>query len=286
MIIHIDKTTMRKFWMISALALSSVLMTSCGGNDAASGSGEGAVEEVNYYSQLANQSVDAVLWSSVSAEAHFMYKQSYARAKELLRENMGRVESSLPPAVVLDLDETVLDNSPYMIQLIRDQSTFSESSWEEWVKASNAQALPGAVDFLNYCQDNGVEIFYISNRSMEHFTETQQNLENLKLPFADFDHILLMDSDLSDKSDRRARVESSNSIVLFCGDNLRDFKEDFKGREENFGKARVDEMEAVLLQKFVLFPNPMYGEWTRLFVRSNPEEEVAQKAAVIDRLGQ
>lgn len=284
MIILIDKTTMRKFLMNSALALSAAFLISCGGGNTTSNEGGETPNPTNYYGVLANQSVDAVLWSNTSAEAHYMYMQLYDVAKSKVRQNLERVGGK-NPAVILDLDETVLDNSPYMVQLIRDKSTYSEASWDEWIRQASAECIPGAVDFINFCVENGVEVFYVSNRSIEHLEPTITNLEALGLPFADMDHVLLKEGDISDKSSRRKQIMAGYSIVLYGGDNLRDYQEDFKGREEDFGKDKVNALADRMYDEFVLFPNPMYGDWTRMYVRSAPDEEAAAKEAIINRLG-
>lgn len=261
-------------------------MIACGGEAGTQGSEEMPknLVELNPTQVLSNQSMDAALWFNTSAEADYIYRQTYAYARTRLEERLNNVESGRLLAVVLDIDETVLDNSPYQIQLLKDGATYSEGSWSEWVQAERAEGLPGALNFTLFCESRGIEVFYISNRSNEFMKSTLNNLAKEGFPFADEDHILLKEGGESDKSDRRMRVAAAYNILLFCGDNLRDYKEDFIERGHDFGKDYVLQMEADLLRNFVLFPNPMYGEWTRFYVRDEPAAEMEAKRAAVDRI--
>ncbi|MBK6550568.1 MAG: 5'-nucleotidase, lipoprotein e(P4) family [Flavobacteriales bacterium] len=209
--------------------------------------------------ELSQMGVDAVLWQSTSAEVYWIYQQAYAHAKEKLAKNLA-TESAKPAAVVVDIDETVLDNSPYQVGAIRNARTFDQADWKVWTDKASAAASPGALDFLLHTKSLGCEVFYITNRDIRERASTLKNLNDLGFPFADEAHLLLMDG-ASDKTERRANVSATHRIVLMVGDQLRDFDERFKDRAANYGKGVVDAMADSLSNYFILLPNPMYGTY-------------------------
>lgn len=223
-----------------------------------------AQKTVDENTLLSQQNVDAVIWYNTSAENYYLYEQTYAYATLMLSQKLTQLKPGMPPAVVLDIDETVLDNSPYQISLIQKGETYTEDSWRVWVEKANANLLPGVGAFLRFCEENGVTVFYISNRSEKYLEPTMLNLNRYQLPNADPDHVLLM-GDLSDKSERRAQVTQNHQVLQYIGDNLRDFNEVFKARSNAYGKELVKERLAEMLPQYIILPNPMYGEWQRVF---------------------
>ncbi len=231
------------------------------------------VEEVNPLSQ---QSVNAVLWYNTSAENAYIYEQTYYTAALMTQKNMGLAKESKPFAVVLDIDETVLDNSPYSLNLIKTNTQYTPETWAEWVTKADAKALPGVKNYIEYCEQNAISVFYISNRSAALLNATLKNLESLGLPFADEAHVLLM-QDESDKTPRRDLLEREYNVLLYIGDNLLDFDNRYLDRSENFGKTTVQNSLEEMLPRHLLLPNPMYGQWESAF---NLEKDLtpAQKA--------
>lgn len=209
---------------------------------------------------LAQQNVDAAIYQNTSAEAHRLYQQCYELARLRLEENLRRAHA-LPPAVVVDIDETVLDNSPYQMTNIREGRTYSPATWSEWTTKASAKASPGAVDFLRWANAQGCDVFYISNRSEAEKAVTIKNLRDLGFPTVDDEHVLCMIGRDSDKTIRRAVVREKRYIALLVGDQLRDFDEAFKMRVPEHGKSIVDAWSDTLGQYFILLPNPMYGTW-------------------------
>lgn len=208
---------------------------------------------------LSQQSVDAVLWQATSAEAYRLFQQGYELARIRLDENLKQVYS-MPPAVVVDVDETVLDNSPYEISNVHKGRIYSDSTWSRWVGMAKAKALPGAVDFLTYAAGRGCEIFYITNRLASDEPVTVQNLKAAGFPMADDAHVFTADGS-TDKTERRNVISLVYDIKLLIGDQLRDFDEVFKDRWDDHGRPQVDAMQDTLRNYFVLLPNPMYGTW-------------------------
>jgi 5'-nucleotidase (lipoprotein e(P4) family) len=219
---------------------------------------------------LSQQGSDAVLWQNTSAEAYRLYQQTYEFAAWRLEQNIAQVleENQIdsttadrrPLAVIVDIDETVLDNSPYQVNAIADGRTFDPADWKAWTDQGRAKASPGAVEFLQFARSMDCAVFYISNRDTSERRTTLRNLDSLAFPFADEAHLLLMEG-ASDKTERRARVAATHRVVLLVGDQLRDFDERFKDRSVNYGRDVVDAMSDTLGQYFILLPNPMYGTY-------------------------
>lgn len=227
-----------------------------------------AVVEYDPRRDLSEELSGAVIWYQNSAEMRMSYYQAYNHGKLLLKSKLASADSKQPKAVVLDLDETVLDNSPYEGMLIQKGITFSSNTWKEWVAMGSAELLPGAQDFLNFADSAGVEIFYISNRTVDGLGSTLENLNRYNLPNADSAHVLLKE-DTSDKTARRNIVNENYEIILFLGDNLTDYSQMYADRNEKMAKDLVDENKMELLNNFVMFPNPMYGEWESAIYRND-----------------
>lgn len=218
---------------------------------------------------LSQQGADAVLWQRSSAEAYLLYQQGFDLATARLEANVAEVNEEQkmldsshwirrPLAVIVDIDETVLDNSPYYVDAISRGRTFSETDWKAWTDRASAKALPGAKMFLDHAAAKGCEVFYITNRGRVEKESTLRNLKQAGLPFADETHLLLMGGS-TNKTERRAGVAATHRVVLLVGDQLRDFDERFKDRGVNNGKNAVDALADTLSRYFVLVPNPMYG---------------------------
>ena len=240
----------------------------------------GAKEPTRSLSQMG---ADAVLWQNTSAEAYWIYKQAYEVAATRMMWNIverskayREGEKKRPMAVIVDIDETVLDNSPYQITAVKNGRTFDQNEWKVWTDKASAKASPGALEFLRMAKDATCEVFYITNRDIRERATTLKNLSDLGFPDADEAHLLLMDG-TSDKTERRARVRATHDVVLLVGDQLRDFDERFKDRSVNDGKAVVDAMADSLSKYFILLPNPMYGTYRDAVQGKGSEAEKLQR---------
>jgi len=214
----------------------------------------------DWQQRLAVQNTDAAIYQHASAECTRLLQQCYELARLRLDAALARPRT-LPPAVIVDVDETVLDNSPYQVKNALLGRSFSAETWHEWVLMGAAHAVPGAVDFLRHAADRGCTVFYITNRSAEERNATVKNLFELRFPFADDAHVLCMEGTESDKTKRRARVAATHDVVLLVGDQLRDYDERFKDRSMNLGRDVAATMGDSLRERFVLLPNAMYGTW-------------------------
>lgn len=200
-------------------------------------------------------------WYQLSAEQKALYYQAFNIAK-LRIDQIVENQTIKKPAVVLDIDETVLDNSPFQGWCIHNDSNFSKTSWDKWVQKGVAEALSGAVDFTTYATEKGVEVIYISNRHISQLDATVRNMKEKGFPNAEKSFIYLKDS-TSDKTYRRDAVSENYEIALLIGDNLGDFDHLFDHRANQAAHKAVEQYKDEFGRKFIMLPNPMYGKWER-----------------------
>lgn len=216
-------------------------------------------EKPNDATLLSQQNVDATIYQNSSAEVYRLYQQGFELARIRLDANLERPHT-LPPAVIVDIDETVLDNSPNNVADIVHGRTYSPAEWKKWTSKAIAKPTPGSVEFLNYAVSKGCVIYYISNRGMDEEEATVKNLMVAGFPKADMAHVIPMGS-TSDKTERRAEVAKDHYIALLIGDQLTDFDQSFHDRTGDMGKMHVDELRDTLERYFIMLPNSMYGRW-------------------------
>ncbi len=218
--------------------------------------------------------VNASLWVQSAAEYRANAMQTYATARRQLdaaladrtwagAEEETNEDPSQPPAVILDLDETTIDNTGFEARAIRAGITYDKDLWRQWVSESAATAIPGAVEFLAYAQSRGVAPFYITNRDFDpEHAGTRRNLERLGVPLT-ADSLLMRGTRpewKSDKSSRRAFVASTHRVLLVIGDDLNDFT---NAREKSHAErdAIITRTASWWGSRWFMLPNPMYGSW-------------------------
>ncbi len=237
--------------------------------------------------------LNATLWVQTSAEYRAAAMQVFANARRALDASFDNpfVKAALeetandptqPPAVILDLDETVLDNSEFESRAIRAHKTYDSAMWKAWTAEGAARAVPGAAEFLQYAKSRGVTPFYITNRDLDEEAGTRRNLEQLGFPLdPKIDTLLLQGKNgwtTSDKSPRRAHVASTHRILLVIGDDLNDFAP-AAGKTLAQRNAIVDEVRSWWGEVWFVLPNPMYGSWERALTGSGgtPCDQVQKK---------
>src|SRR3989339_315546 len=210
----------------------------------------------------------AVNWYERSAEMKACYYQAYNLARMQLDKYLQTENKKSKKAVIVDIDETILNNTPFEIKCMETGKGYSSETWNEWTKLAKAAALPGALDFINYAKSKNVETFYISNRRTNEMESTMKNLDSLGFPYVDKDHMLFR-TDESSKKNRRAKVTETHEIILLIGDNLADLSEIYEERSVNFGKDIVDQNKNNFGEKYIILPNPMYGDWEMALLGMN-----------------
>ena len=221
------------------------------------------------------QSLLAVLFKRTSAEYKANTFQIYTSAKNNIDKaladkswtalkNQLKDYQNLPPAIILDIDETVLDNSEHQVRSIKNGTNYP-IGWKEWVSEESAGALPGVKEFLSYANTKGIKIFYVTNRTHDLEEYTRNNIKSLGLPFDNDVDVLLMKNEKgwgSDKTSRRDLIRKDFRVIQIFGDQLDDFiplTESAKSMNER--KILIDKYADMWGEKWYMLINPMYGEW-------------------------
>ena len=229
--------------------------------------------------------VGAILWTQTSGEKAALAYQAFSLARLRLdqdfRANRNR---RVKRAVIVDVDETVLDNSFYQAKLVKEQKPFEAKTWTEWCNRAQATALPGAVEFLRYANSRGVRVFYITNRRVAEKDGTARNLKALGFPDVS-DDTLLVRTDGSSKEPRRLSVAANYRIVLLMGDNLNDFAAVFEQSKTIDSRlSAAEQNQKQFGARFIVLPNPMYGAWEDAVYgdgRLTEEQKAEKRRAVL-----
>ena len=235
------------------------------------------------YDQLrSRENTMSTLWYQNSAEVKALYLQGYniatTRMKELLK-----IPTEKPYSIVLDLDETVLDNSPYQVQNVKDGTAFNPENWDKWVQKAEAKPVAGAKEFLQFCDKNKVQIYYISDRTDAQVDATIKNLEAQGIPVQGRDHIMLKKDSDKTKEGRREEVRKHTNLVMLFGDNLVDFI-DFSKTSVSDREKQLEEVKNEFGEKFIMFPNPMYGSWESAIYKGEKKDAKGQSDTRMDTL--
>jgi len=224
----------------------------------------------------ASDLLNAVLWTQRSVEFKANAIGSFALARIRLdqaladrnwtaapREQTGAYQS-LPPAVVLDIDETILDNSGYQAWMTLKDTHFDPKTWTAFVNTVTSVPIPGAVEFAKYAADKGVTVFYVSNRTIEEEPATRKNLEKYGFPMGGSVDTLLTTRKQPDwtsaKGTRRAFIARTHRILLNLGDNFGDFVDEFRGSEADRLKV-LEQNRDRWGREWIMIANPTYGSF-------------------------
>lgn len=264
--------------------------------------GQTSVTEPSANAAAAHANLNAVLWVQTSAEYVGSALQAYTVAQVMLdraladptwtaalEQSLATGYERLPPAIILDVDETVLDNSPNQARQILDNTEFNRTDWHAWVREEQAQPVPGALEFTRYAADRGVTVFYVTNRRHEVEPATRNNLRALGFPLeSELDTIYTRDEREdwgSDKGTRRQAIADSHRILLLVGDNLGDFLSDIN-QSVQLRKEMAQRRPEYWGRRWIVLPNPQYGSWEGSLIGFEyglPAQEKGRvKAAALD----
>jgi 5'-nucleotidase (lipoprotein e(P4) family) len=243
----------------------------------------------------AHENLNAVNWMQTSLEYEASALQAYRLAQLRLdtaladRTWTAAIEqtgdpSALPPAVIVDIDETVLDNSYYQARMIRDGTAFAAASWDSWVMEARATAIPGAREFAQYAVKRGITVFYVTNRTANTEEATRRNLEAEQFPLATgLDTVLARGErpewNASAKGPRRAHIARDFRILMLIGDDLGDFVVDAAGTPQE-RQERARPYADWWGQRWIMLPNPTYGSWERAILGTATDALAARRAAL------
>ena len=230
-----------------------------------------------------------VLWTRTAAEYAACGHQAYNAARTHLdaaladRSWTAALEQDgdyvhLPPAVIFDIDETVLDSSEFQGWRVLHSGGFKKGEWDRWGRLNRARPIAGAVDFIHHLRDRGVAVFFITNRGCQRRAEggaaclqeaeTIENLKSLGISGITADHLMLKGEVKeweSDKTSRRAVVAREHRVLMLFGDDLNDFIPGVRSGiapEERRKKAGM--YKDWWGRKWYILPNPVYGSWRRV----------------------
>lgn len=243
---------------IATIAMAAMVMLGCGAH------------------RVTHENLYATLWTQTAGEYAAITEQTFFLAELQLREALADpgwtaaleqdagALAGLPPAIILDVDETVLDNSPYQAQLILENADYTPESWKMWVADRSADVLPGAKNFLEFARSQKVEVFYVTNRDVGLEADTRANLSNHGLPLSEERDVVLMKNENgwdSDKSSRREEVAKTHRILLLLGDDLNDFVSGARTDNPAVRLELAEKHAAMWGNKWLVLPNPQYGSW-------------------------
>lgn len=216
------------------------------------------------------------LYHQQAAEYRALCYQAYNLGKMMLDKDLADKNIEKHRVVILDIDETVLDNSPYQAECILDDISYPVR-WDEWCLKAIAQPVPGSLEFLTYAKQNGVDAYYITNRK-EHLKEaTIKNLKDLGFPNADGEHVIMRTTENS-KESRRSVIAEKYHIAILFGDNLNDFTTGF---DVNSNKQRMNEVDRIrqeFANRYIVLPNSMYGDWETAIYKMDKKQSDSIKA--------
>lgn len=231
-------------------------------------------------STVNNGKVWASLWQQRAAEYRALCFQAYNVAKLRLDEALKQ-PGSKPLAIVTDIDETVLDNSPYDAQRAINNLEYDAATWKQWTAKAACDTVAGAPSFFKYAASKGITVFYITNRDEDERAGTTKNLQHYNMPNADQEHIILK-SGSSSKENRRLQVLGKYNIVLLCGDNLADFDKLYDNHPtESSRNTTTTQLVNHFGKKYIVLPNPSYGDWEGALFNFNYSLTPAQKDSII-----
>ena len=223
----------------------------------------------------------AVLWQQTSGERRALSYQAFNLARMMLDRDLKMNRSNRKPrAIVVDVDETILDNSLAEGMYLKNRVNYNQKDWTEWINRAEATPLPGAVEFLRYAVKHGVRVFYITNRNDVQKAGTATNLNKLGFPNVS-DQTLLVQTDPknSSKESRRQSVGAKYRIVLLMGDDLNDFSDVFENSKTIGDRAAAaDRNKEEFGKRFIMLPNAMYGNWESAIYGYNFKLTEAEKA--------
>ena len=248
---------------------------------------------------LADDNLNATAWTQTALEHDLLDLQVYRDAQAHLlaalkdphwdalpKDDRVTPLKGLKPAVILDIDETVLDNSPYQARLVRNGGEFNEADWAAWCKEEKARALPGAVAFAQFAASHGIAVIYLSNRAKDLDQATLSNLRKVGMPVSGPEAFLGLGKVLdgceqagSEKNCRRQLVGQHYRVLMQLGDQIGDFVSIYAADPTARDKAFAAYLPWVGTRWFVL-PNPTYGAWESALFNNDYSQPREQRRAL------
>jgi len=223
---------------------------------------------------------NSVKWQTTSKEYRYLTSETYKGATDALK---SKTLPTTPWVVVMDVDETVLDNSQYQVTVEKNGAGYSSKTWSEWVASEKATLVPGVKSFIKTVFEQGGKLALFTNRNREQDNHTWNNLKALGIPVSPDNTCVMgrVDADktaidgikvINDKDLRRQQITNGSAscympnnsrtslfpalkIIMQVGDNI----EDFSGITQE--EADINALLPRAKDELILLPNPMYGSW-------------------------
>ena len=242
-----------------------------------------------------HERLNGVLWAQTSAEYVVTYHSAFNQARRSIIKGLSNKQwnavigarinevAAKNPAIIVDIDETILDNSNFQGQLVLNREGFNKDLWHEWVRMHSAKSTPGAVQFLQWVAGKGISIYYITNRSLDSEAYTIKNLIKDHFPNVNANSVLSKGDvdDSSDKTGRRRYVVNKHRVILLLGDDINDFLWT--------GGSSPEERKRIALKykdnwgnKWILLPNTLYGSWESSLYGNN--YAISEKEVLIKKM--
>lgn len=214
-----------------------------------------------------------------AAEYRALCYQAFNFAR-LRVDEIVKQPSQKPLAIMTDIDETVLSNAAYQAHQSLKNMDYTVDTWYEWTSMAAADTVPGALSFLKYAASKGIEVFYVTNRDERERKGTLENLKKFNFPNADNEHLFLRQGE-SSKETRKQNILKTHNIVLLMGDNLNDVSNLFEKKNVEDRRGVTTSFEEEFGKKFIILPNPVYGDWESSIYNFNNKLTMAQKDSVL-----
>lgn len=234
--------------------------------------------KVNNATVVTNGKLFATVYQQRAAEYRALCFQAFNIAHQRVDEII-LTGTSKPKTIITDIDETILNNSPFEAHQTLQGKDYESAAWFQWVSMVNADTVPGSLAFLKYASSKGLEVFYITNRSEKEGEATLKNLQKFNFPNSDSAH-LFPRQDNSSKEERRQNIAASHDIVMLIGDNLGDFSYLFDKKTSGERIQNVNSVATEFGGRFIILPNPVYGDWESTLYNYNSLMQ-AQKDSVM-----
>lgn len=246
-----------------------------------------------------HEDLDAILWVQTSGEYQAITRQTYRLAELSLADALADADWSasleqqklvddgelkladLKPAVVLDVDETVLNNSIFQVDLIDSKTEYTREGWKSFVESKKSTAIAGAVEFVQACREKDVTVLFVTNREHSVESATRENLISVGLMKESDPDIVFSKYEQedwkSDKITRRTSLAKEYRILLLVGDDLHDFASTGYHPTSEQRRKLVESKPDWWGSRWIVLPNPNYGGWEQSLYDWNNSSSAATK---------
>ena len=206
-------------------------------------------------------SIGAHAWVTNAAEYRALAHQAFNAARTQVDTALSTTTSPIPPAIICDVDFTLLSNNSYEAFLITNQQTYPYK-WRRWVNSCLGTALPGANEFIEYVHKKNIAIFYVTSRDITLKGATTKNLRKVGFPVKN-NHVLCRTKKQT-KVDHRRTIDQNYNVLAILGDQLRDFDHRFINKDQAILYQEIEQQKHKFGKRFIVFPNPIYGSWLHI----------------------